>query len=96
VFFVFGYLFLADRRFEQAVQKNGMFALFVGITSFLIIVATMYGPAFMNFWQVTPGYSLIYALYQLLFSITAWSLMIFVLYFAKRFLNFDGSHARGL
>ncbi len=94
VFFVYGYLFLADRRFEQAVQKNGMFALLVGIASFLIIVATMYGPAFMNFWQVTPGYSLIYALYQLLFSITAWSLIIFVLYFAKRFLNFDNKFIR--
>src|SRR6266496_1652892 len=94
VFFVYGYLFLADRRFDQAVQKNGILAFLVGITSFLIIVATMYGPAFMNIWQDRPSYSVTYALYQLLFSITAWSLMIFVFYFAKRFLNFDNTFIR--
>lgn len=89
VYFVYGYIFLSDQRFDQAIQKQGVPSLIVGVTSFLIIVATMYGPPFMNFWQSTPSYSVTYVLYQLLFSITAWSLMIFVLYFARRFLNFD-------
>jgi peptidoglycan/LPS O-acetylase OafA/YrhL len=88
VFFVYGYLFLADPRFEQAIRKHAMLALFVGITSFLTILATTYGPGFINIWESTPTYSVKYVLSQLLFSITAWSWMIFVLFFAMRFLNF--------
>jgi glucans biosynthesis protein C len=88
VFFVYGYILLADQRFEQAIRKQGMMALFVGIASFLTILATMYIPGLSNSWESTPSYSVNYELEQLLFSITAWSWMIFVLYFGMRFLNF--------
>ena len=87
VYFVYGYLFLADPRFEKAIRKQGMIALFIGIASLLAIVVMMYAPASMNIWESTPGYSVPYELYQLLFSIAAWSWMIFALYFGMRFLN---------
>ena len=87
VFFVYGYLFVADRRFEQGIHKQGLLALLVGSAGFLTIIGTMYGPGVLNIWENTPSYSLNYALDQLLLSITAWSWMIFVLYFAMRFLN---------
>lgn len=88
VFFVYGYLFVADPQFERAIRKQGMIALFAGIASFLAILTTMYIPSFSNSWQSTPSYSVTYELDQLMFSITAWSWMIFVLYFGMRFLNF--------
>jgi len=89
VFFVYGYLFVADRRFEQAVRKHGLFALGIGSASFLAIIVMMYGPGFLKSWESTPGYSLHYELAQLLLSITMWSWMIFALYIGIRFLNFD-------
>jgi acyltransferase-like protein len=88
VFLVYGYILLADQRFEQAIRKQGMMALFVGMASFLTILATMYIPGLSNSWESTPSYSVNYELEQLLFSITAWSWMIFVLYLGMRFLNF--------
>jgi len=87
VYFVYGYLFLADPRFEKAIRKQGMIALFIGIASLLAIGVMMYAPASMNIWESTPGYSVPYELYQLLSSIAAWSWMIFALYFGMRFLN---------
>lgn len=91
VFFVYGYLFVADRRFEQAIRKQGLLALCVGSASFLIIVAMMYSPGFRNSWQSTPGYSVNYELAQFLFSITEWSWMIAALYIGMRFLNFSNA-----
>lgn len=88
VFLVYGYILLADQRFEQAIRKQGMMALFVGMASFLTILASMYIPGLSNSWESTPSYSVNYELEQLLFSITAWSWMIFVLYLGMRFLNF--------
>jgi glucan biosynthesis protein C len=89
VFFVYGYLFVADRRFEQAIRKHGLLALGIGSASFLAIVVMMYGPGFLKSWESTPSYSLHYELAQLLLSITMWSWMIFALYVGIRFLNFD-------
>jgi len=87
VYFVYGYLFMADPRFEKAIRKQGMIALSIGIASLLAIVFMMYAPGYMNIWESTPGYSVPYELYELLFSIAAWSWMIFALYFGMRFLN---------
>ena len=89
VFFVYGYFLVANHRFELAIRKQGRMALFVGIVSFLTILAKMYIPGLSNSWESTPSYSVSYELDQLLFSITAWSWMVFVLYFAMRFLNFS-------
>ncbi len=47
----------------------------------------MYGPGFLNVWEDTPGYSLKYELYQLLWTIIGWSWMLFALYFGVRFLH---------
>ncbi len=88
VFFVYGYLFLANPRFQQAIRKQGMIGLFIGIVSFLAILIMLYVPGLITTWESMPNYSVPYELYQLLFSITTWSWIIFVLYFGMRCLNF--------
>ena len=87
VFFVYGYLLVSDARLMKAIQKQGMIAFFVGIVSIITLLVTMYGPGFLDIWEGTPGYSIKYELDQLLLTIIAWSLMLFVLYFGMRFLN---------
>jgi glucans biosynthesis protein C len=87
VFFVYGYFVVANPRLELAIRKQGRMALLVGIISFLTILAKMYIPGLSDSWESTPNYSVSYELDQLLFSITAWSWMVFALYFAMRFLN---------
>ncbi len=88
VYFVYGYLLLANARMTRAVQKQGRSAFLIGVACLIILLATMYGPGFLAIWGQTPSYSVQYELYQLLYSVTAWSWMIFVLYFGMRFLNF--------
>jgi len=77
---------LADKRFTVAIQRQGKFALLVAVVCLLImIIASVAGvlSAWDNITSYTPGY----VLYQILRSMTTWSLMIFVLYFGMLFLN---------
>ena len=53
----------------------------------MLIVVT-FGSGFLSLWENTPSYSIQYELYQLLCSITAWSWMVFIVYFGMRFLDF--------
>ncbi len=87
VFFVYGYIFLSNARIMNAIYKQGMLALIVGVISMLALLVTMYGPAPLRIWESTPGYSLNFELSQLLLTIVAWSWMLFVLYFGMRLLN---------
>ncbi len=87
VFFITGYLLLANSRFTRAIQHQGGLTLIVTLLSLLALLATMYGPQIIQFWQSSPSYSLSYAFDQLLLTLVAWSLMAFVLYFGMRFLN---------
>ena len=88
MFFLYGYILLTDRRFQHAIKKQGIVAFFVGLASFLIILAT-YFAGFLNTWEGTPSYSVGYMLYQVLRSVTAWSWMVFALYFGMHVLNFS-------
>lgn len=87
VFYVYGYLFLSDARIMQAIFRQGWLALLIGITSMLALLLSMYGPAPLNIWEGTPGYSLKFELSQFLLTIVAWSWMLFALYFGMRLLD---------
>lgn len=86
--FIFGFILLADTRFGSAIQKQWKLSLFVGITSFLIMLVAAFAGV-LSSWDNISNYSIEYLLYQLLRSIVTWSAMLFVLYFGMRFLNFN-------
>ncbi|TME57290.1 MAG: hypothetical protein E6I59_18325 [Chloroflexi bacterium] len=86
--FIYGFMFLAEPRFESAIQKQWKLALFVGIASLLIMLVASY-TGVLSSWDSISTYSVGYVLYQLLRSIVTWSWMLFVLYFGMRFLNFS-------
>jgi glucans biosynthesis protein C len=84
--YVYGFMLLADTRFTVAIQKQGKLALFVAVICLLIMVIANFAgvlSAWDNITNYTPGY----VLYQILRSMTTWSMMIFILYFGMRFLN---------
>ena len=86
--FLYGFMFLAEPRFESAIQKQWELALFVGIASLLIMLVASY-TGVLSSWDSISTYSVGYVLYQLLRSIVTWSWMLFALYFGMRFLNFS-------
>lgn len=86
-YFVYGYLFVADPRFQKAVRRQGLLVLCVGSACFLAILAMMFGPGVLKSWDNVPSYSVPYEFGQLLFSITSWSLVLLVLSFGMRALN---------
>jgi len=86
IVYVYGFMLLADKRFTVAIQKQGKLALLATVICLLIlIIAGITGDlsSWDNITTYTPGY----VLYQILRSMTTWSLMIFILYFGMRFLN---------
>jgi glucan biosynthesis protein C len=86
--FVYGFILLADSRFEVAIQKQGMIALFAGIVGVLSLLAAN-AAGVLSHWENANSYSVGYIFYQLLFSITSWSMIVAVLYIGMRFLNFS-------
>lgn len=85
--YLYGYILLANPHFKHAIQKQGAIALYIGIISFMIMLAAHF-TGVLGRWSNAPAYSLAYVLYQLLYSIITWSWMVFVLYFGMNFLNF--------
>jgi glucans biosynthesis protein C len=86
VVFVYGFMLLADKRFTAAIQKQGILALLVAVICVLIMVIANFAGV-LSAWDAITSYTPGYVLYQLLRSMTTWSLMIFILYFGMRFLN---------
>ena len=86
--FIYGFMFLAEPRFESAIQKQWKLTLFVAIASILIMLVASFAGV-LSSWDSISTYSVGYILYQLFRSIVTWSWMIFVLYFGMRFLNFS-------
>lgn len=93
VFFLYGYILLADPRFEKAIEKQGKIALLIGIACYLISMIWEF-TGFLETWGTTPSYSAGYMLYQFLRSAATWSLIVFILYLGMRFLNVSNSIIR--
>jgi len=86
IFFVIGYMMAADKRFTVSVRRHGWICLALWIVGFggagLLIFLLGYNPY--------PGkepFSLVFVLFQIAWSITSWSAVVFVLSIGARYLN---------
>ena len=86
IFFVIGYMMAADKRFTVSVRRHGWICLVLWIVGFagagLLVLVFGYNPY--------PGkepFSLVYVLFQITWSITSWSAVVFVLNIGARYLN---------
>jgi len=86
IFFVIGYMMAADKRFTMSVRRHGWICLVLWVVGFagagLLVSVFGYNPY--------PGkepFSLVYVLFQIAWSITSWSAVVFVLSIGARYLN---------
>ena len=89
IYFVIGYITVSDNRFTSVFKRHGWVCLplwiigFFGGVGFFVLVLG-YDPV--------PGhesYSLIYVLYQIIWSMSSWSAVVFILSLGARYLNFN-------
>jgi glucan biosynthesis protein C len=87
IYFVIGFILAADKRFTDAVKRHGWICLALWLVGMsggigLLTLALGYDPI--------PGqesFSLIYVLYQVVWSISSWSAVVFVLSMGARYLD---------
>lgn len=83
LYFIYGYVFCSDSRFEQAIERDFPAAL----ASAIACMSILFG-----LWEtgVVPeqGYSLGYILYQMLRGFNSWFWAIALLGLGRRYLNF--------
>jgi glucan biosynthesis protein C len=86
VFFVIGYLLPADERFTGAIKRHGWACLALWLLALGGIGYLMLGLGY----DRTPGqepFSWIYVLYQILWSLSSWSAVVFLLSMGVRYLT---------
>jgi hypothetical protein len=86
-FFLYGFILADDERFTEAVKKNGWiglvlwFGLFICVGSVLLFVLG-YEP------DEGQGFSLLFVIWQVCYSLISWGAMVCILSLAARYLNF--------
>jgi hypothetical protein len=88
IYFIIGYVIVADKRFAKAFNRHQWVCLFLWIIGFfggggLFVLALGYDPMPGN-----ESLSFIYVLYQIVWSIASWSAVVFMLSLGAKYLNF--------
>jgi peptidoglycan/LPS O-acetylase OafA/YrhL len=89
VFFVFGYIMVADNRFTESIKRHGWVCLGLWLLGFfgaLTVIVLVLG------FDPMPGsepFSPLYVLYQTVYTIASWSAVVFMLSLGAKYLNFN-------
>lgn len=87
VFFICGYLILAEPRFETILRRYGPSTLRVALTLGVVFLVLMM-PGWFIRWERYPGYAPGYIAYQFIRTTLVWALLVYLLFVGIRFLNF--------
>ena len=86
IFFIIGSMMAADKRFTDSIRRHGWICLVLWIVGFalvgLLVSVLDYDPY--------PGkepFSFVFVLFQIAWTITSWSAVVFVLNIGARYLN---------
>lgn len=85
IFFVIGFLMASDKRFVVTVRRHGWICLVLWIVGFggVLFISTLgYNP-----YSGKEPFSFLFVLFQIAWSITSWSAVVFVLNIGDRYLN---------
>jgi surface polysaccharide O-acyltransferase-like enzyme len=84
-FFILGYLLFADKRFTQAVRRDGLIMLTVGVAAFLALVAVSLATGELDI-EAAPRTPLDFVWWAL-FTVCSWSWAAFMLFVGMRCLD---------
>jgi len=87
VFFIMGYLLPADKRFTEGFKRHGWTCLALGITGFGGLVFMALGSGYNPL--SGESFSVMYVLFQIVWSIASLSWVVFVLSLGVKYLNFN-------
>ncbi len=86
VLFVIGYIIPADQRFTESIKRHGWVCLALWIAGFggaaFFVLVLGYNPD-------SELFSFMYVLFQIVWSITNWSGVVFMLSLGAKYLNFN-------
>jgi peptidoglycan/LPS O-acetylase OafA/YrhL len=88
-FFLIGYIMVADKRFTQCVKRYGWLCLALWLIGFFGVITYF---ALVLDYDPTPGnepFSLVYVLFQIVWSIASWSAVVFMLSLGAKYLTFN-------
>jgi peptidoglycan/LPS O-acetylase OafA/YrhL len=88
IFFIIGYMMAADKRFTESIKRHSWVCLALWIVGFsgVALIALVLG------YDPSPGIepvSLTYLLFQIAWTITSWSAVVFMLSLGAKYLNFS-------
>lgn len=96
LFYIYGYIFLSDKRFVQAIAKQRLSLLLTGVVCYSFFLYLSLFTENMRSWIEHPSYSFGYLFFQLLFSINAFAWTVFSLSIGIKFFNFAAKKLRYL
>jgi len=88
IFFLIGYIMAADKRFTASIKRHGWVCLPLWIVGFFAV--GLFG--LVLGYDLMPGiepFSLTYVLAQIIWTITVWSAVVFMLSLGAKYLNFN-------
>jgi glucan biosynthesis protein C len=88
IIFVFGFILYANDTFQAIIRKQGMIFVVVSVVCIVSLIFANFAGGLSKL-ENAASYSAGYMFYQLLLSITLWSITIAALYAALRLLNFS-------
>ena len=89
ILFLIGYILPADDRFTQAIKRNSMSSLIMGVVAFMLIGYLLSKPEYHDVLMVHPSYTVGYLGFQALSSLSTWCWIVFVFSIGTKFLNFN-------
>ena len=88
IFFLIGYMMAADKRFTESIKRHGWVCLPLWIVGFVSAIAIFALVGYDPYPGVEP-FSLTYVLFQIVWTITSWSAVVFMLSLGAKYLNFN-------
>jgi hypothetical protein len=86
LFFIAGYILIADERFIRAIRRDWLLHLILGIACTLFFFSDAFGLPVSD-WMGSPGKPGFYVSWTL-FGINSWCWTMFIFYIGMRFLDF--------
>jgi peptidoglycan/LPS O-acetylase OafA/YrhL len=87
VFFIFGYILIADERFKRAIRRDWWLHLILGIACTLFFFSVAAGVPVWD-WLVSPGTPGFYISWTA-WGVNSWCWTMFIMYVGMRFLDFS-------